>query len=422
MLDEDVHFGQLRRCAYKVFRTYVRDNVFTPPAILKHMDMHGGALNSTGIELLQSVELSGILDHGRTLLPSMGVIQECANVMHFFARKVCPFCMIRNIRDGTEGFVFRAANIMVGILLAGGCWDEASMRSIHLAQSINGALFTKNLSHTQGGLKFNDCSNPLKQSRNSVFPIVCVCAKETRGLVHGLFSRVIQEIDKSAKIVIPKKHGKKEITVLTNCDMLCDWTLSGQGGGAKNRTNPCMKCGIRSGELHIATKHKMQCNLCVCLGHTTGPSRVCRHMDMCTEEHLKERKDEIAAFSIAMPEIASKIDDIRAASKLRMDEDPSALPSKVQKWDIKSIHFDIVAASPEQRREFNQFVNHDLQLRCLEIMGTLKARQSRLKQQHIAECTYLLAANLVEQFEASQVANALFLLMDSIPCLLHMER
>ncbi|KAL7575873.1 hypothetical protein ACA910_003187 [Epithemia clementina (nom. ined.)] len=143
---------------------------------------------------------------------------------------------------------------------------------------------------------------------------------------------------------------------------------------------------------------------------------------MCTEEHLKERKDEIAAFSIAMPEIASKIDDIRAASKLRMDEDPSALPSKVQKWDIKSIHFDIVAASPEQRREFNQFVNHDLQLRCLEIMGTLKARQSRLKQQHIAECTYLLAANLVEQFEASQVANALFLLMDSIPCLLHMER
>ena len=60
MLDEEIHGGQLKECAYSVFRQYVRDHVFTPHRILKLMDQKGGVLNYEGIELLRMVETDGV--------------------------------------------------------------------------------------------------------------------------------------------------------------------------------------------------------------------------------------------------------------------------------------------------------------------------------------------------------------------------
>ena len=59
---------------------------------------------------------------------------------------------------------------------------------------MDGALFTNNLAHTLGGLKFNDQASELRQSRDGVFPVLCVCSRESKGIVRGIFYRMIKEI------------------------------------------------------------------------------------------------------------------------------------------------------------------------------------------------------------------------------------
>ncbi|KAL7564480.1 hypothetical protein ACA910_001574 [Epithemia clementina (nom. ined.)] len=58
-LDPTIHGGQLKKCAYKVFRKYVHTNMFSADRVLRNMDLQGGVINFEGIELLQEVETGG---------------------------------------------------------------------------------------------------------------------------------------------------------------------------------------------------------------------------------------------------------------------------------------------------------------------------------------------------------------------------
>ncbi|KAL7563493.1 hypothetical protein ACA910_008793 [Epithemia clementina (nom. ined.)] len=142
MLDSTNHGRQLKKTAYSVFRQYVRENIFSPPRILRCMDLHGGVLNYEALEALRNIETEGE-PYVRTLIPSTAQMQECSNMVERFARQFCPYTITHNETEKAEGIHFRAADVLVLLLLAGNVYDEAFVRSIQVSQSLDGALFTR---------------------------------------------------------------------------------------------------------------------------------------------------------------------------------------------------------------------------------------------------------------------------------------
>ena len=421
-IDKTIHSGLLFESTYSVFRQYVREYVFTPYNILKKMDIMGGRLNFSGIEVLRSVENNGIA-HARTLLPSTSALQECANAVEKFGSYLCPYKLMRNKNDGSEGFTFRAADVMATMLLASSCLHgDARWRPIRLAQSLDGALFTKNLSHTLGGLKFNDPTHPLAQSRNGVFPIVCVCRPESKGLVRSVFRNMIHEVREAAMTVVPTKFGVWPLRICTNCDMSCEWKLLGRGGAAQQAKFPCSKCAVQSGRLHLPKiEHEPSCTLCKHLGHHERTNWKCYHHTMCTKTHLSTLENEMRQFQKDMPIIQKNLNRIWADSKLTMKIDPRNVPSEQQRTDLQCIHFDLAKASQPQRQEYARSLTNDLFVRKLDLRGSIEERQRRLKSSQVREWEYYQSKKLIDDFKGSMHSTALVYLLDTVPCILHME-
>ena len=232
LLDPTIYHGLLRECAYDIFREYVRQEVFSPFEILKQMNLAGGGLNYSGIEILRKVEKAQT-NKSRTLIPSSDCIQRAAKVVEAYGQQIVPYRMIRNADDGSEGFFFLPAKVMAQILrIANKLESEALLNSLKMAIGMDGALFTNNLTHCLGGLKFNDESNPNCQSRNWIFPILGVCCRETTKIIRGLFARLIRELYEAAESILPAELGIMAITLLLNCDMACEWKIFARGGAA----------------------------------------------------------------------------------------------------------------------------------------------------------------------------------------------
>ena len=427
LVEDPIHHNQLSDCLVRVVQRHLRKTIFTPFNILKEMDMAGGKLNYAGVEVLRTVECGGRPTKKHTMIPSTSAIQRCAAYIEQFADYVVPFHPIKNPKDGSEGFYFRAADVFVAILKAANMLDgEAKRRAIQFAQSLDGATLSKHLSHVLGGLKFNDKNSPLKaQSRDMVFPLVCVIGRENKALVRGLFSRMIREIQEAANKVLPTMYAIMALKVITNCDMSVEWKLSGKGGAAKNATYPCAKCTVKSGALHTEAGKPSQCKWCLhqdYLAHDKGT--ICYHAPMCTPKHMKKMNDQVKTFEDAMPKIAEDISTIWSDCKIAISAaiDPRAPPTRNQiEKDLSSIHFGVDRADQAQQREYSKNLNHDLQLRGLDLGGSLVSRQRRLKLQLIAEWAYVDASTTVKRYGEASVTTALVMLMDTIPCLLHME-
>ncbi|KAL7574407.1 hypothetical protein ACA910_008502 [Epithemia clementina (nom. ined.)] len=142
---------------------------------------------------------------------------------------------------------------------------------------------------------------------------------------------------------------------------------------------------------------------------------------MFTDEHMHKLQQQIEEFKTDMPVIAGRIISIRERSELRLDEDPNRVPTELQSGNMKSTFYDLSKANDDERKEYGQILNHDLRLRRLDLGGTLEYRQDRLKTQHKAEYTFMKASKSLEDMSNSQKMTALVMMMDSVPCILHME-
>ena len=421
LLDKSLHGGQSHQCSYEVFRRYVRDHIYTPFNLLRQMDMMGGGLNYNNLEILREIETGG-RPWQRTLIPSRAVLQDMAKEIEDFGEFFAPYKMFCNVHNGSEGFAFRAADVMVGIMMAGNVLDEvAHMRAIHMSQSMDGALFTRNLGHTLGGLKFNDQGSSIRHSRNGVFPLLCVCSRESKGIIRGIFHRMIREVEEASEMVLPLALGIEMIVITTNCDMSCEWKLAGRGGAARQVTYPCTKCGVKSGSLHLQSQPTNLCVWCQQLGHTGREGWICRHHRICTEEVIAELKDDVDKFEAMLPEKTEAIEDLWDNSELEHKVDPRNDPTAVELGSMESIHYNIDVACAEDRRTYGERVTTDLALRGMDVSGNLKARQARLKTAHVNEWMYFRACQNLAQFNNTQIDAAMVLVMDCVPCILHME-
>ena len=70
---------------------YYRDNVFTPGRVLQAMDLGGGILNLSGIELLCKIEIMQKLPASKCILPTAADIKQLASRMQMKAAQQIPY-------------------------------------------------------------------------------------------------------------------------------------------------------------------------------------------------------------------------------------------------------------------------------------------------------------------------------------------
>ena len=385
------------------------------------MDLAGGVLNYEGIELLRRCENGG-QKHKRTLLPSAGSLKKVAAMVEEFGNKKIPFHMIQNTKDGAEGFIFRPADMIREIVKGRNAVGIAKEDNLMMAQTLDGATLTSYDNHTMAGIKFNDKSNPLTSSRNDVSPLLCVIGGETKANVRGIFSVLFSEIAEAATTLVPMLLGILAIWIVTNCDMSCEWKLCGCGGATKKANFPCTKCPIHSNNLHLAaTDEPETCNWCQTMGHLNDPDWVCRHHRMFTPKHCQTMQREVDAFEKQLPENVKEVETIWDECQIVNGKDPRILPIPSEKTDPTCIHFDVRRADRPTRNQYTRRLTNDLKERGMSLSGSIEERQERLKTQMILEWVYHDSLKALKKFGHKNATSALVLMMDLVPCILHME-
>ena len=400
-------------------KQWLRKNVYSPWRIARLMDIHGGALNLAGIELLRSLETNNIKYFQGSLLPSSACIKrECATLEAIGAVKA-PFELLGHATG--ESIKFDYGKVLSLIIKAYKMHDTGLERSLRFAESIDGANLTKHITHVMAGLKINDKSAvcPLTnvplfsgdliklQSRTTCFPLQIHLGKETEKM-YELFAPMFNFFTKVGEEGL---DGYQNFDISVECDLSATWKGLKRGGGAKVHTYPCHCCGIKSDDLHHPTAAEPCSRWCEQL-HSDKEGWQCYHHAIVTDERLVAMSEEVSELEDSLANSLEKIVD----TKVTM-EDPTTCPGPTSKTDPTSIWFEPKTAAT--RKSYGEFLSSELKLRRITLVGNLSFRKDTLREQLQKEWTL---RNLSAEVKAcARSERALFLLMQAIPCVLHME-
>ncbi|KAL7580544.1 hypothetical protein ACA910_003671 [Epithemia clementina (nom. ined.)] len=132
-------------------------------------------------------------------------------------------------------------------------------------------------------------------------------------------------------------------------------------------------------------------------------------------------EDSVSKYEEELETMIEELEEIGSSSKINCNENPRVAPTNASKNNPKSIHFTLERRSRRILRDYSNIVNHDLGLRGMDISeGTLKERQERLQAHLILEWAYERTKSSVDVSKEQQ-AKALFLIPNTVPCILHAE-
>ena len=409
----------------KLARNHFRETVFTPFCILREMDLAGGTLSYEGIDVLRRVETGGVKRFRGSIIPSKSEIKRVASIVEYFAREHCPFQMKQTTKG--ESIEFDYAKAMLCITKAFHLDEIGKTRSLSVASSIDGASLSKNLSIIAGGVKITDVAarcpltnRPLlddpvtmsAQSRNLCLPLKIMMGRETTetftefGSMFNFFDNL-----SDATTMPTEMEGFFPFACMTNCDLSAQWKGLCKGGAAKVHTLPCTGCATESD--YVATANA---NICLrwCSEHLEDPTWMCFHKPMATPERVLSMKEEVAEYVATMEGV---VVDLQGGSKVtRFDVDIDS-PTDASRQDPLSIHFHPI--DKRLRQTFSALVRNELILRGLNVNGNLEARRERLRHALQGESTINRLSKEIAHGEVRE--GAYFLLMQPLPCVLHME-
>jgi hypothetical protein len=167
--------------------------VFTPQAVLREMYLTGGTLNYEGINVLRNVESKGKRYYRGSVLPSPACLKRVAKVVEREADVICPIQEIQT--QWGKGLKFCEARTVKLVFDSFRLTEKAKRDSVSISESIDASKISRNLSCITAGFRVNDIAvvdpitkTPLYtdglfsnvQSRNNVFPLQLLLAKETK--------------------------------------------------------------------------------------------------------------------------------------------------------------------------------------------------------------------------------------------------
>jgi hypothetical protein len=425
--------GLAKDALLKKSKKILRDTVFTPYAILKSMDEHGGTLSYEGIKVLRKVESQGRTRFFGGLIPSDGAIRNAAAKVEKVGRVLCPFKMVRTKLGELLEFDYQKKFQLVHNRL--GVGEVAKTRGLDTDLTFDGARLSDKENHLCGGFKVTDllCRHPITgellfrrageqeedgttlmnlQKRDYCFPLKMMFCRETKDSVE-YFNDMFKFFENcGTEDTNTLTDGWKPLNVACTCDMSAQWKSLRKGAAKGQVKRPCHCCS-RKGD-QWAVPNPTRCSKWCQELHMNKPdSWKCFHHDMDTPENIAKKESEVESLKELL---SATLADLQEQSKLDWKDHPD-VPAANAKSNKYSIHF--VHRNPAEQLAFSTFVTDELRLRGLSVSGNLDRRRERLRESFRREAAVF---EQIEELEHGQQRNgALFLLMQAIPCILHME-
>ncbi|KAL7560582.1 hypothetical protein ACA910_013477 [Epithemia clementina (nom. ined.)] len=259
------------------------------------------------------------------------------------------------------------------------------------------------------------------QSSSNVWPVDIILGHESSSLMQNHLKKLFQELEKCAFEGVVEEFDWMPIRLSTNAEMSAVWKMNQFGGAMNNRDHPCHCCGIENDNIATPNDDKDECRWCCLLGYDKDKSKKCFHYKMLTEDVLKSMEEDLANLESVFQEMIEEIGTIRERSQILCTENPR-VAKKSSKNNSSSIHFALTNHTPGSiHSEYNEKITNDLELRGMDAMsGTLKEQQSRLRVRLIEEWSYVKLKQSVKLGQ-ERSAKAMFVLLNTVPCILNAE-
>jgi hypothetical protein len=200
--------------------------------------------------------------------------------------------------------------------------------------------------------------------------------------------------------------GFEEIELTATMDLSASWKGLKKGGACKQKRFFCHCCPLQSDDVHHPNETK--CNrFC---SQRTDESWLCYHHDITSEQQLQQMKEDIASIQARL---VQSINVIEESSKVKLL--PDSHRSRFS--DCNSI--DYKPSSAADASDFIDLLYEELELRSLDMTGSLEEMRARLKESLRHESKMRILLDQVTHCEG--VGLALFLVMQAVPCILHCE-
>jgi hypothetical protein len=160
VFEEEFCGGHTKKTLVQLSNNYFRESIFTPHNILKEMDLQGGVLNYSGVELLRMVEClenpeAKNKKQYKSILPSKSSIVRKAQVLEHAAKDVLEIETFST--SSGEGVRFKNIPQAIHLLLVSHGLDSiAKERCVEICTAIDAAPLTKSFSSVTLGLILSD--------------------------------------------------------------------------------------------------------------------------------------------------------------------------------------------------------------------------------------------------------------------------
>ena len=403
---------------HEMTRKWYRKNVWSAWEFGRMMDDNGGCVNYKGIELIREMEKKGN-KYVRTFLPSSSQIKRLFKRVNNIGQILAPYQL--TFDDG-ETIKFDYRKTLRHILRSFGLDRIAIERAVKLASSIDGARLTAHINNVMAGMKIRDrgaiCprtqtpllsdQNKSHQSRDVCFPFHLNLGKETKQKFDGEFRQLFEfwlDIGKNGM------DGSLPYCMATETDLSAAWKGLMRGGGAKAHDHPCHCCGAHSDHLHHPNEEN--CSR-FCEAHDEDSELRCYHTPIITDERMKDMEEELdELIQTVETEVVQYADKTELTNENPCDN--KGRENSTQ--DPFSIHF--IPRTHGEVRAYSGLMNAELIMRGMPCNGQLLLRTERLRQRLKYEHRMVELKKDLDICARPQ--SALFLLMETIPCILHME-
>ena len=375
--------------------------------VCKKMDLSGGVLNQSCINILREVECLG--KYGRYgYLCSSNKVKKIQKIVHEEMSKMCPYIIINE--NGIDGIQFdydKMLDFIVNMFKLDRI--KSTTGGVRIAITLDGADLSRTVQHVTCGIKIVDSRavNPITgipiglegvQSRENCFACKILLTKDSKMLYCTHFSDFFAW---TKQLSTKGVGGYQPFIVASPQDVSSFWKCIGRGGACKRDEYFCHCCAIKSSD--IIVPNLMKCSHCIRFGNS-----LCYHHNVCDEKFLLTIKGQLELLL----ETHNHLFDDPKIEQMTMKLDQNDVFGAN---DINNIDFE--PRSDDQRVAFSNELNDNLSLLGLSRRGGISVRRNLLRQHLLA----LEKKKIEQSINNFSVKDSMIFVEQAIPCILHME-
>jgi hypothetical protein len=229
----------LKEVLAKEGRKQMKKDNFSPPEMVRFLDLVGGKINLQAIDLLRTITTKGKKFSQDSMFPSSSQIQRAQHIVEKYG--LTQINMKKGVCEGGGEFIeFKADELLCTVIEAFGLTEVAKHRPVRINLSIDGAQISKRIVHCTMGIKVADTAarcpfsgrslflsaeNQIVQSRNLCIPVKMVMKPETKA-IYSEFRDIFHQFLKMSDSWDPEENGPRPPNKLIDELGLCPVRLA----------------------------------------------------------------------------------------------------------------------------------------------------------------------------------------------------